>query len=1195
MKMNTKSIIMKNLSLIASILIALCASSISSAQSTINTLQHYDLRPELLDETDPPNIMIVFDNSGSMTWSLAGFGLNGGASNVNSRSYIARTAMQQVFNSLQDTASLGLSVYSAVSCGSNTNNWGSLRANIAPFNAAANANFQNLLATEDNSNAQAPGIIRSGGCTPIAATLDTVQDYVTGTLAAARNQTGGAVNLPPNLQCSTNNAVILVSDGSANGLNPNIGCNVNNATTCSTQKVTELETNGWETYVVGFGGAPGLANNLNAIAGGASDDDTNLPRQFYPAANGAQLVAVFNSILGDIFQRASSGTAAAVGVSSNQDAGFFVQSSYLPVIEGTAHDGTGVNATAALNTISEEAYWAGISRMLFVDPLGYIREDTNNNKTFDALDYDDDRAIRLEIDSNGKSVFRRLTISVDLDNDGRGVTVTETGQGSQLPISELNGLWELNESLDDLYKSSADTPTLINNEIKLPNDEIKLQRNTFSSVNRRYIITNIDGDQRDFTYDDGLPLDDGTLGYYGPNPIQASEIGYLGLQQGQTELAKNLIDWVRGADDSEGAGDIVIGSVADDGDTTDGDNGLRNRTVFTDSPNGSLDFQRFLLGDTIHTTPVVVGPPSEPFFDLYGDTSYRDFKEANKNRRTVAYLGTNDGMIHAVNTGIYNPVSRNFAEGGFPIGFEMWAYIPQSVLPHLRFLAANNYTANNHVYGVDGPIVVKDVKINGNWKTYLFASTGYGGFDHEIDTDVSDATSGFNEMLTPSILILDVTNPNDPPIFVAELNDNFGATTVTPSVFHRNGESYLAVGTGPSSGFTDNAKRANNNVPRDEKNEHFSSNQGEVFIYKLNANSATLTTTLSGFGNGFIGDIASIDWDLVPDSNNQPNFDALYFGLNSGSGENNDLSGKLIRATLNNNATQELMTGYSFDNKPFITRDGDQAWVFAGSGRVNSKEDFKSTEQNKMFGVQESLDNNRNLIVSPTPGFSESNFVDVSGVRVQIDGDLVNTGNLPAPQDTPEHGPEIDTFFELADEIKRFHRGWVREFNDSSPSQRNPGPATTPGANVLTYIGFTPADASGALQCSVSGTSDLFTTSFSTGTAPYDEALDRLFPNRSDEEIEDVQNIADTLVREFTSIAAEQGLFENLLLEEEGGSTDPEAPTGPIPNNECNLGDTVNGICIGADGTNPQCQANLPGECGFGRKSFHEIDFRYFR
>ena len=59
----------------------------------------------------------------------------------------------------------------------------------------------------------------------------------------------------------------------------------------------------------------------------------------------------------------------------------------------------------------------------------------------------------------------------------------------------------------------------------------------------------------------------------------------------------------------------------------------------------------WVLGDINHSTPVIVGPPSnDPA--LWG-SAYATFKTAYANRSTVVYVGANDGMLHCfdVNTG----------------------------------------------------------------------------------------------------------------------------------------------------------------------------------------------------------------------------------------------------------------------------------------------------------------------------------------------------------------------------------------------------------------------------------------------------------------------------------------------------------------------------------------------------------------
>lgn len=1200
MKTTTQNIFMKNIKFIAFIIAGLCSTSTTFAQNTINTLAHYDLRPELLEQTDPPNIMIIFDNSGSMRFPLdAGFTCadptgtwniqndNSCANHPNSRSFQARTGMASVFDSLADKANVGLMTYDS---GSRS---GNLLQNVSEFTVNRATEFKTLLGIESDA-AINNGTIQSWGGTPNEGSLLVAYDYlVTENVRNTDNSTGGTVEYISEGQCPSTTAVILVTDGQSNRDSDRAHANGNDCTLsgtdCAEAAAAQLFLQDIPVYVVGFG-TETLRPFVDGIAAAGSD-----ATEAYLAGSASDVVEAFNEILGDIFQRASSGSSAAVSTSSNQDAGFFVQSSYRPLVEGTPHDGAGsAVAASATNAITETAYWTGLSRMLFVDPFGFVREDTNNNAVFDATNYGADRAVRIEVNDEGKTVFRRLSINIEADG-----TPIENGQGGQIPIAELNGLWELNQSLDTLYKEEAGAPVVINNEIKMPNDEIKFQRETFTddSENRRYIMTNINGVEKDFAFiGDGAPAAN-----FGDNPIEADEIGYLGLTLDQTEFAKNLIDWVRGADDSEGDGNILIGGANDDGDTTDGDNGFRNRTVFTDSPNGSEDYQRFLLGDAIHSTPVVVGAPSEPFYELYGDTSYKTFRDNNKNRRTVTYLGTNDGMIHAVNSGIYSPTTRSFNPSGIPLGYEMWAYIPESVLPHLRFLASGTYTSSAHIYGVDGPLVVKDVKVGGNWRTFLFASTGYGGFDHQVDTDFNTAeianNNPFDEILKPSIVVLDVTDPENPPIFIDEIKENLGATTVKPTVFHKDGKSYIAIGNGPSAGFSD-AERTDDNdfTPRDELKSHVSTNEGQVLIYELGTNTVSLVETLDGFGNGFIGDIASIDWDLVPDNNGNSDYDAIYFGLNSGSGENNDIDGKLLRVTLDNYTDTELVTGFSFDNLPLLARDRDQSWIFAGTGRVNAKDVFDSDEQNRMYGIQESFDNDGVIVESPTPDFSE--LINVTDIKIQNDGDLQfgpDSTALPAQQGTYEddtNAAVIQTFNELADEIEDFHRGWFRDKDNSDPSERVPGRATTPGSNILTYIGFTPDNPN---QCSVGGSSTLYNIAFSTGTAAFNESFTFLNPNNPDDTISESQVIANTLVPEFTTLASDKDLFRQELLESIGGATDPSVPNAPVVDNECAAGDTGNGVCVGADGTNPDCAVPLPGECGFGRKSFREIDFRYFR
>jgi type IV pilus assembly protein PilY1 len=164
-------------------------------------------------------------------------------------------------------------------------------------------------------------------------------------------------------------------------------------------------------------------------------------------------------------------------------------------------------------------------------------------------------------------------------------------------------------------------------------------------------------------------------------------------------VTANLIDYLRGDQSNEG------------------DNGLalyRPREV--------------LLGDIVNSTPVFVKGEVDMKYDTLpstvpGTATYRSFFDTKAARTEGAvFVGSNDGMLHA------------FREN---TGAEVFAYIPQAVLPNLHRLASKNYT---HRYFVDGPIVETDAYFStpGVWKNLILGTTGAGA---------------------KAVFALDVTNP----------------------------------------------------------------------------------------------------------------------------------------------------------------------------------------------------------------------------------------------------------------------------------------------------------------------------------------------------------------------------------------------------------------------------------------------------
>jgi len=127
----------------------------------------------------------------------------------------------------------------------------------------------------------------------------------------------------------------------------------------------------------------------------------------------------------------------------------------------------------------------------------------------------------------------------------------------------------------------------------------------------------------------------------------------------------------------------------------------------------------WILGDIIHSTPIVVGSPNS----FSTDPTYHSFYTYNRTRPKTIYVGANDGMLHAFS-----------AEDGS----ELWAYVPQFALPKLKTIADSSYC---HTYTCDLTPSVRDLKLGDTWRTILVSGGGEGG---------------------SSYFALDVTTPSSP-------------------------------------------------------------------------------------------------------------------------------------------------------------------------------------------------------------------------------------------------------------------------------------------------------------------------------------------------------------------------------------------------------------------------------------------------
>ncbi|WP_221450539.1 pilus assembly protein [Pseudoteredinibacter isoporae] len=184
------------------------------------------------------------------------------------------------------------------------------------------------------------------------------------------------------------------------------------------------------------------------------------------------------------------------------------------------------------------------------------------------------------------------------------------------------------------------------------------------------------------------------------------------------------------------------------------------------------------LGDIAHSTPEYVAGPNENYPDkIEGEDnskSYIAFAKSKQNRRKMVYVGANDGMLHGFD-----------AENGD----ERFAYVPSQVFNEnaafgLHYLSSVSYS---HIPYVDGAVTVRDVYVNGAWRSYLVGALRGGG---------------------RGIYVLDVTNPDTVTEANAEskvikefTHNDLGFTFSEPAIVRLNDGRWAAImGNGYNSG-----------------------------------------------------------------------------------------------------------------------------------------------------------------------------------------------------------------------------------------------------------------------------------------------------------------------------------------------------------------------------------------------------------
>lgn len=780
-----------------------------------------------------------------------------------------------------------------------------------------------------------------------------------------------------------------------------------------------------------------------------------LPDTYYKADNGYELEAKLLQAINDILERAASGTAVSVLATSGEGEGSLVQAFFRPLV------------TSGLTEIK----WLGYLQCLWVDSLGNLREDTNANRT---LEIGTDKVVTHFVDtSTGDTRIKRFAVSSadpypDVENDAY-----ET-----VELDEIMAVWQAEKRLAE--RSAADRK--IFTYIDKDNDDIVDET----------VANPFDDSAADLTSNEVIRFHTGSAAAITP---------YLGVQDNSTwaylagsstntqaNRVTNLIQYIRGTEIP----------------------GLRTRTFDYDSDGTN---ETWKLGDIVHSTPVTVARPPENFHILYADQSYKVFYNAFKDRETVVYVGANDGMLHAFTSWKYDSTNKKF-DDPYPsdssgdstyisneaIGDELWAFIPQSLLPHLKWLPSTNYS---HVYYVDMKPKVFDAQIlplnthytdstgaSKNWGTFLLVGFNLGGgfvqAKEDFDYDGSNADTGSLRDFYPSYALLDVTEPRNPRLMWERSYAGLQASSSTPAVIKVKNKWFAVFGSGPSDCNGGSAQ------------------PGKVYIVDL----ATGNPYPDSSGNdwrfqtadtkAFMNSPVSLDKDL------NFNVDAIYFGQTWLSGTSN-WKGKVYKITIpwkdaSGNYDGTNLTNISDDPsatslKPWLfselfdaTRPVtaplslsvdalDNAWIYGGTGRYLNDADKTNTDTQYFFGLKDPFFNSNYQTTSPayyhsyssTKSLTQSNLLNADGIIITDAGLVFQNGN-PYPIGTS------GTFQELLT-TARGKDGWLRSMTGGERILTKP---TLLGGTVF-VTSFVPSDDT----CGFGGNSYLWGVYFETGSAYY--------------------------------------------------------------------------------------------------------------
>ncbi|WP_319525032.1 PilC/PilY family type IV pilus protein [uncultured Desulfosarcina sp.] len=812
------------------------------------------------------------------------------------------------------------------------------------------------------------------------------------------------------------------------------------------------------------------------------ENGDGLPDTYFEASDGAKLQKALGAAIRDILERSASGTAASVLATNSEGEGNLVQAYFRPSYSTTIDN----------NSNPVKVTWSGYLQSLWVDACGNLREDANANQTLDTGEGGtaiDPIVEYVFDDTTSTTKIRRYLAHPNYDDpyycDYSGTVddyCTSNGITScyeDVPMDAISPLFEAGRLLALADPEARKIFTYIDDDVDGVVDETT------------YDAFDSSGEVISFSETNASVL----TPYLGViNGSSSDGFAYLGSDH--ASRVDNLINYIRGVDFFDSYNNPT----------------LRNRT--TNEIDGSDHVWK--LGDIVHSTPISVSKPTDNYHIIYSDRSYQTYYDAVKSRETVVYTGANDGMLHAFTSGTYDSANGKYTDPAdmtvsvgsltltvdMSLGSELWAYIPQTLLPHLKFLADPDYT---HVYYVDMKPKVFEAKIlpdnthytdsdtDLNWGTFIIVGLNLGGkriWTNEFDTngdgtvDSSDSPRYFD----PTYIFMDITEPRNPVLMWERSYSGLNLSQSSPAIVKVGEEWFAVFGSGPTT------------------YDGTSTETGKIFVVDLKTGDPRSTGSDDWLFE-LSEDYAFVSSPTALDKSLNYNVDAIYFGetycQSADCASPKQYEGKIYKipvtcnpcdwnVTLSNpdpvyeddpsqwpspSAFYEGTAPFTAPTALSVDSD-DNCWVYVGTGRYLREADKTTQNQEYIIGIKDPFYNEnydgsyyRNFSSSKT--LASSDLFDASDIAVTTAGYafIESTGS--------PYGGNLATagFSNVVDDAND-KDGWIRALEVStSPSERVVSKSSVLGGIVLTPS-FTPNDD----VCGFGGVTEFYGLYYETGT-----------------------------------------------------------------------------------------------------------------